>query len=119
MKKVVSSVLVIISLFMITGCKKEESYDVLKGKWIATTENQRIYETSGGEEDYYLECDGKGHYDLTSDSGDLANARYSIKDNTVTFYDEGREVLGICKLNDDELDCSEKSYYSFKYTKVE
>ena len=120
MKKAIFS-LFIISLFIITGCKNKE--DVLKGKWIATTDNQRIHEfedyTTGGEEDYYLECDGKGHYDLTSASGNRANAGYSIKGNTVTFYDEGRQVLGICKINDNELDCSEKSYYAFKYVKVE
>ena len=122
MKKIVFSLLILVSVFMLAGCEKAK-YDVLKGTWEATAENQRIHEfdtyTTGGEEDYYLECDGKGHYDLTSASGNRANASYSIKNNTVTFYDEGRQVLGICKINDNELDCSEKSYYAFKYIKIE
>ena len=121
MKKIILSILIIISLFMIIGCKNKE--DVLKGKWVANIENQKIYEfddyTVGKEEEYFLECDGKGHYDLTSISGDLANASYSIKNDTVTFYDEGREILGICVINNNELDCTKKSYYAYKYTKVE
>ena len=76
-------------------------------------------EIVGGIEDYYLECDGKGYYDLTTKKEDLANASYTISKDTVTFYDEGRQVLAICKINSNELDCSKKSYYSFKYKRIE
>ena len=121
MKKRIFSLLIVLGLFIITGCK--DKYDSIKGTWKATLENQNIYnigdETVGGKEEYSLKCDGKGHYDLTAKSGDLANASYTIKDNVVTFYDEGREILAICKINDNKLDCLEKSNYAFKYIKVE
>ena len=122
MKKIIFSLLIIVSLFMITGCSKDKD-DILKGTWKATIENQKRYkygdDVVGGIEEYFLKCDGKGHYDLTSKSGDLANASYSIKDDTVTFYDEGREILGICTINNNELNCIKKSYYAFKYIKIE
>ena len=124
-KKIIYSLLVVIGLFMITGCKNsQDEYDVLKGKWKAIPENQNIFEylgeIVGGREDYFLECDGNGYYDLKTKTEDLANASYTISDNNVvTFYDEGKEILGICKINDNELDCSKKSYYAFKYVKME
>lgn len=118
MKKIL---LIVLGLFVIVGCKNNK-YDTLKGKWKASSENQRVFENLGeivgGKEDYYLECDGKGHYDLTTKSEDLANARYKISGNNVTFYDEGREILAKCKINKNELDCSSKSYYAIKYTKL-
>lgn len=103
----------------ISGCSSEDS---LKGKWKASIENQKVYNFSdgtsrGGVEEYILECDGKGHYDLYSKSGNLANSYYKISKKSVTFFDEGRKVLAICKINNDELDCSEKSYYSTKYVR--
>ena len=102
---------------------QNKSKDKIQGKWIANKENQNVYQispnkTRGGKEDYYLECN-KGSYSLKTKTDNLANAGYSIKKNTVTFYDEGKQILAICKINDNELDCSEKSYYAFKYTKVE
>ena len=111
MKKIVLSILIIMGVLVITGCDK---YDSLKGKWKAPIEYQKV----GKEEDYYLECNGKGYYDLTDKSGDLANASYKVSNTKVTFYDEGRQILAICKIKGNELDCSEKSYYSFKYIKV-
>ncbi|MBR5369705.1 MAG: hypothetical protein IK137_00195 [Bacilli bacterium] len=119
-KKIIYILILILGLFIITGCSK---YDVMKGTWKASIENQNIHhdsdnEVTGGKEDYYLKCDGEGNYDLTSKSGDLANARYVVDKNIVTFYDEGRELLSICKINGRELDCSIQSYYAFKYVKI-
>ena len=118
-KKIFLSLLVVFCLFMITGCNKNA---VVKGKWKAIPANQKVYNDDGkivgGKEDYFLECDGKGYYDLKDSSGDLVNAGYKVSDSKVTFYDEGQKVLAICKISDNELDCSEKSYYAFKYTKI-
>ena len=116
--KIIYTLLIIVALIITTGCNNK--YDIWKGIWIASIENQRVYEEDnvGGIEDYYLKCNGKGLYDLTSNSGDLANARYKISNNVVTFYDEGREILAICKIKEDVLDCTEKSYYAVKYIKV-
>ena len=125
MKKVIISLIIIITSILMTGCSDNKSNDdILKGSWIATIENQRVYQidsnkTKGGKEDYFLECDGNGNYALKTKTEDLANAGYTISDNTVTFYDEGRQLLAICKYNNKELDCNEKSYYAFKYTKIE
>ena len=122
--KIIYSFLIILSLFIITGCENNNGkYDAMKGTWKASIENQNFYQNTdneivGGKEDYYLKCDGKGFYDLTAKSGDLANARYSISNKTVTFYDEANIVLSVCKLNKKELDCSEKGYYAFKYIKI-
>ena len=63
MKKELMLIFVFIVLTM-TGCG--QATDSLKGKWIATTDNQNIYQidkdgnTKGGKEDYVLECDGNG-----------------------------------------------------------
>lgn len=126
MEKKYIYLLVIFAILLVTGCSNEKNkFDLLKGDWKASPENQKVYkigsdgETSGGKEDYILKCDGNGYYDLKTKTEDLANAHYTITDNIVTFYDEGRQILGICKINNNELDCSEKSYYAFKYTKVE
>ena len=126
MKKIVISLVIVAITILMTGCiVKKNNNDILKGNWIVTIENQRVYqigsnnETKGGKEDYYLECDGNGKYDLRTKTEDLANASYTISNNIVTFYDEGRQILAICKHNNNELDCNEKSYYAFKYTKIE
>ena len=115
------SLFVVIILFAITGCGNSK-YEALKGKWKASIDNQNVYndETIGGKEDYFLELDEDGSYELTTKSSDLANGRYTISNkNVITFFDEGREILGICKFNNNELDCSEKSYYAFKYIKID
>ena len=112
--------LLIISFILITGCNNKT--DILKGTWKASIENQNIYkvgnDTVGGQEDYYLECDGKGYYELKTKKEDLANASYKINKNTVTFYDEGKEILAICEINNNELDCSRRSNYAFRYIKI-
>lgn len=125
MRKKMFNLLIIVEIFILMGCGTDkDKYDALKGIWKSSIENQNIYniddgEIVGGKEDYFLKCDGRGYYELTTESEDLANARYTVLDNIVTFYDEGREILGICKINDNELDCTMKSYYAFKYTKIE
>lgn len=126
MKKRIISILIIVVTILMTGCNiKKNKSDILKGSWIATIENQRVYqigpnnETKGGKEDYFLECDGTGNYALRTKTQDLANASYTVSDNVVTFYDEGRQILAICKHNNKELDCNEKSHYAFKYTKID
>ena len=116
MKKIL---IISIILITITGCGK----DSLKGKWEASTENQKIHQfvdgtSRGGIEKYILEIDGKGHYDLRQGNEDLANSYYKISNNKVIFYDEGRKELAKCKIDKNELDCKEKSYYSTKYTKL-
>jgi hypothetical protein len=121
-KKIILSLVIVLGLFMVTGCGKKE--DNLKGKWKAIPSNQNVYqtdleETVGGKEDYFLECNGKGSYELKSKTEDYISGTYKVLKNKVTFYDEGRSVIAICKIDDKELDCSEKSYYAFKYTKVE
>lgn len=124
MKKITISIIIIITIILINGCRFKKNSDILKGKWLATPKNQRVYqigpnnETKGGKEDYYLECDGNGNYSLRTKTEDLANAGYTISKNTVTFYDEGRQILAICKYNDNGLDCNEKSFYAFKYEKM-
>ncbi len=67
MKKILLCLLCGTILLGVTGCGS----DSLNGKWIATTENQNIYQINedgdelGGKEDYILECDGNGNYKLT------------------------------------------------------
>lgn len=110
-------------ILAITGCTK--NFDILKGEWIATTDNQNIYQTDGdenkigGKEDYMLECDGKGSYILNLEDNKTKTGTYTIsKDNKITFKDDNSMLIGICELsNDNELNCSEKSTYAFKYTK--
>lgn len=108
----------------ITGCGK--NHDVLKGEWIATIDNQNIYQIDGdgnkigGKEDYILECNGKGSYILNLEDNHTENGTYIIsKNNKITFKDDNSMLIGICELlNDNELECSEKSTYAFKYTKI-
>ena len=116
------SIIFFVTIIVVYGNSKS---DVLKGKWKASVEDQIIHQfydgsIRGGEEDYILECDGRGKYDLRDSSGDLANSGYTVSKNVVTFYDEGGKILAICKLvNNNELDCSQKSYYSIKYVRVD
>ena len=121
-KKALYSLLIILVLVIFTGCNSKKE-DILKGKWKAAIEDQKIYnidgEVVGGEEEYILECDGKGSYDMTSISSDLVSGTYTISKNTVTFKDESREVIAICDIKDKKLDCSKKAYYAKKYVKVE
>ncbi|MBQ6286017.1 MAG: hypothetical protein IJK67_06920 [Bacilli bacterium] len=128
MKKQILGILLIgILVIGLTGCSNEKNkYDSLKGDWIATTENQNVYqtgangETSGGKEDYILKCDGNGNYSLNTSNKKIAKGSYSISDKAITFKDDGNMTIGLCKLVDNkELDCSEKSQYAFKYIKVE
>ena len=126
MKKIVITLMIVsVIILTIVFIAKKNSHDILKGNWIATVENQRIHQigpnngTRGGKEDYYLECDGNGKYSLRTKTEDLANASYIVSENIATFYDEGRQILAICKCNNNELECNEKSYYAFKYTKVD
>ena len=109
---------------MLFFCRNQKNdNDLLIGMWVATPDNQNVYqigadnETRGGIEDYYLECREDGSYALRTKTSDLANASYMVSEDVVTFYDEGRQILAICRLNDLELDCSEKSYYAFLYTR--
>lgn len=107
----------------ITGCRK--NFDVLKGKWIATTENQKIYQINengdkiGGKEEYVLECDGNGNYTLTLENKITKNGKYIIgNDNKITFKDDSDLLVGICELlNDSQINCDEISTYALKYTK--
>lgn len=110
-------------ILAITGCDK--NFDILQGEWIATTDNQNIYQTDenrnkiGGKEDYILECDGKGNYILNLEDNQIKNGTYTIsKDNKIIFKDDDNMLVGVCELsNDNTLNCSEKSTYAFKYTK--
>lgn len=67
MKKIFLCLLFVSLLISVTWCGTN---DLLKGKWIATTKNQNIYQINedgdafGGKEDYILECDGNGNYIL-------------------------------------------------------
>ena len=105
----------------INGCVKD--FDVLKGKWIATIENQNIYQinkngkTVGGKEDYILDCDGNGNYILTLENKETINGKYIIeKDNRITFKDDSDLLVEVCMLsNDNEINCDEMSTYAFKY----
>ena len=109
-------------LIGITGCGTSAS---LKGKWIATTENQNIYQIDedgdelGGKEDYILECDGNGNYTLTLENNQTEKGTYNIDNNKkITFKDDSDLLVGICELSsDEEINCNEKSTYAFKYIK--
>ena len=105
-KKLMFSLIIVVALVIVTGCNNKEKEDSLKGRWVSENEN------------YYLISDGKGHYDVKTDEEDYVSAIYSISKNKVTFYDEGRDVLAICKLNSNELDCTEKYNYATKYVRV-
>lgn len=120
MKKILLIITLIFTVTtIITGCNNKKE-DIIKGKWKANVENQRKNRENKEKDEYVLECNGKGQYDLKKQNQDLANASYKIEKNTVTFYDEGRKILALCKLiNNKELDCSEKSYYAYKYIKIE
>ena len=121
MKKSLFNLLVILSVItVITGCSINKKEDLLKGKWKATIEYQKDNRINKEKDDFILECNGKGLYDLRKNKEDLANANYTISKNNVKFYDESHNVLAICKLIDNkELDCNEKSYYAYKYIKIE
>ncbi len=82
--------------------------DDLKGKWIATIENQNIYqidgnnESIGGKEDYILECDGKGNYTLILENKKTITGKYIIeKNNRITFKDDSNFLVGVCELSTD------------------
>ena len=122
MKKIIFFLIIVNSIILMVGCSDKKN-DILKGIWVATPKNQRVYQigpnkTKGGKEKYFLECDN-GKYTLRTKTEDLANASYTISDNIVTFYDEGRQILGICKHKNKELDCNETSHYAFKYKRLE
>ena len=121
MKKIFITLTIISITTILSGCNiNKEKYDKLKGTWKAPIENQIVHDNTKEKEEYILECDGKGLDDLRKNKQDLANSRYTIYNNKVTFYDEGRKILAICNIiNEKELDCSEKTYYSYKYIKIE
>lgn len=110
-------------ILMITGCGTE--FDTLKGKWIATIENQNIYQVAGnnenigGKEDYILECDGKGNYTLILEDKKTKTGKYIIKkNNRITFKDDNNFLVGVCELStDSEINCNETSTYAQKYTR--
>ena len=122
MKKLFLCLLSVSLLIGITGCGTSAS---LKGKWIATTENQNIYQVNedgdelGGKEDYILECDGNGNYTLTLENNQTVKGTYTIDNNKkITFKDDSDLLVGICELSsDEEINCNEKSTYAFKYIK--
>ena len=121
--KTIFALLVITFILIISGCSTKKNH--LTGKWVASTENQKTYQMDdgsikGGNEEYILECYDDGSYDLKEGENDLANARFKISNDKVTFYDEGSQILAICKILDNNkiLDCSEKSYYAIKYTRI-
>ncbi len=132
MKKSLLIYLLVITLLFI-GCgktnDKEEKieYDILKGKWIASIENQNVYqtgpnvETNSGIEEYILECDGEGNYTISTQNREFAKGTYSISDDNITVKEDTTNmIISLCKLVDNrELDCSDKSLYAFKYTKIE
>ena len=121
MKKIFLCLLCGVLLLGVTGCGS----DSLNGKWIATTENQNIYQINedgdafGGKEDYILECDGNGNYILTLENNQTKKGTYTIDNNKkITFKDDSDLLVGICELsNDEEINCNEKSTYAFKYIK--
>ena len=41
--------LLVIGLFLITGCNNDEELDALKGKWKASIEHQNVYQVDDGE----------------------------------------------------------------------
>ena len=85
MKKIFLCLLGVSLLIGITGCGTSDS---LNGKWIATTENQNIYQVNedgdelGGKEDYILECDGNGNYTLTLENNQTKKGTYTILEDT-------------------------------------
>lgn len=118
--------IIILFLFIattLTGCgtKKDELY----GKWIAKPEDQLVFyinakDSVGGKEDYILDINGKGGFNLTLEKKETKKGKYTIEDKTVTFKDEKDLLIAICKIKEEkELDCREKSTYSIKYTKKE
>lgn len=125
MKKMTfTCLLYIIMIIGITGCNN--NFDSLKGTWIANTDDQIILQingdgdTIGGNEDYILECDGKGNYTITLDNDQTKSGTYIIeKDKNITFKDESNLLLGTCRLSENnEIYCDETSMaYAFKYTK--
>ena len=122
MKKLFLCLLSVSLLIVITGCGTSAS---LKGKWIATTENQNIYQIDedgdelGGKEDYILECDCNVNYTLTLENNKTEKGTYTIDNNKkITFKDDSDLLVGICELSsDEEINCNEKSTYAFKYIK--
>lgn len=122
MKKLFLCLLSVSLLIGITGCGTSAS---LKGKWIATTENQNVYQIDedgdelGGKGDYILECDGNGNYTLTLENNQTEKGTYTIDNNKkITFKDNNDLLVGICELSsDEEINCNEKSTYAFKYIK--
>ena len=123
-KKIVISLLLVIGLFLITGCNNDEELDALKGKWKASIEHQNVYqvddaETIGGKDDYILECDGKGNYTITISDTDAYKGSYTIDDNSIIVKDDVNMVIGMCTLvSNKEIDCKEQSHYAYKYTKI-
>lgn len=125
MKKTIFAILLCgVMILGITGCKKKS--DILKGKWIATIENQRVFminengDTLGGNEDYILECDGNGNYKLILENNQTKIGTYLIEeDNSIIVKDESNLLMGTCKLsNDEDINCDEASItYALKYTK--
>ena len=111
-----------ITLLGITGCSNNK--DILEGKWIAKTENQKIYQinkdgdTTGGKEDYILECNGKGTYTITLENKKTKNGTYNINNNIITFKDDSNLLIAECKLDNSEITCdNELSTYALKYVK--
>ena len=111
-----------ITLLGITGCSNNK--DILEGKWIAKTENQKIYQinkdgdTTGGKEDYILECDGKGSYTITLENKETKGGTYNINNNIIVFKDDSDLLIAECKLDNNEITCdNETSTYALKYTK--
>ena len=124
MKNNILKLLAISFIFLtIVGCNKKEkeiNENTIKGKWIATTENQNQYikkgkEKYGGKNDYYLECTNNS-FTLKIDDNNTIKGTYTISDsNQITFIDEEEYTLAICDLINNEIDCSKKSTYAFKY----
>lgn len=117
--------LILASLFLVTGCFSKNSikYDELKGTWIALPEYQTQIlingkDIIGGEEKYYLECDGRGNAILKTKSNIIKKGTYKIIDNSITIYDESDFVSAICELVDGkEINCENVYMYAYKYIK--
>lgn len=119
-KTILYIILGILLIFIIAFIIFSKKNDKLKGKWIATPNNQNIYqinknEYTGGNIDYILECDGKGKYVLTLENNNKKTGKYTVDNNQITFMDEKDLIVGICNLDKDEIKCSTLSTYAFKY----
>ncbi len=119
MKRVFLLINLFFLLLLVTACDKS---DDLKGNWSAKKEDQikmmlnNKGDTFGGNEDYLLECDGKGNYTLTLEEGKKENGTYQInEDKSVIFQTSDKLIKEKCTLiSNNELACE---YYSSKYVK--